>query len=60
MSFHEEVAEVLRDLKQDFASKPIVGGRPVDPQVREQVNADIDGLIRHRKAVKSRPTSQVF
>lgn len=59
-TFHEEVADVLRDVKQDFANKPIIRDRPVDPQVREEVNAGIDKLIHRHTAIKSRPTSRVF
>lgn len=48
--FGKAVAETYRSVKQDFAGKGAV-----DPQVREQINSDLDKLIEKNEGLKSWP-----
>lgn len=54
-AFGKAVADVLRDVKKDFAGKANVGEVPIDPQVREQVNADFDKMIDKHDTIKPSP-----
>jgi hypothetical protein len=58
--FGRDVADVYRDIKEDFAKKEHVRrngaeNTPIDRSVREAVNADIDGLIEKHEARKPFP-----
>lgn len=54
-SFGKAVADVLRDVKKDFSIKEKLGEVPIDPQVREAVNADFDKMIERHDTVKPFP-----
>lgn len=56
MSFRDEVVEVIKGVKEDFAKKEFVkDDKPIDPQVREQINTDLDGLIKKHEIGKAWP-----
>ncbi len=53
--FGKEVADTYRQLKGVVNAPAVAGTKPVDPSVREQVNADLDHMIEKHEARKPYP-----
>ncbi len=55
--FGKDIADVYRDIKDDFSKKESVKGKneQIDRSIREQINSDFDTLIEKHESRKPFP-----
>lgn len=53
--FGKAVGQVFRAAKERIADNPAINSQPIDPQVKEQFNADMDRMIEKHEGKKDFP-----